>query len=255
MPTIGFPLLLIPFAIYNIIVFLMRGVAFSAPVITLRLISGADWTISIGDMLVTLGIVLMLFEFARSSRPGAKYVMDHLLSLLVFAGSTAEFLWLTPFATSPFFLLVALAGLDFFSGSMWAVRYRKWVRDDARAAAEAVQAQAAQAAPVDSPPLERTPPAFEASAKHEDAKPKHLEIVTPEIDKPSEAPVVKAEAPKAEVDNIPDPEPSLPQAPSRTIAEWNVFDIVRGTDEQPSVAKQAEAGKDDTRPVIVPSKD
>ena len=38
---IGFPLLLIPFAIYNIFVFLMPGVAFTTPIMDLPLISGA----------------------------------------------------------------------------------------------------------------------------------------------------------------------------------------------------------------------
>jgi hypothetical protein len=258
MPTIGFPLLLIPFAIYNIIVFLMHGVVFSAPVITLRLISGADWTISIGDILVALGIVLMLFEFARSSRPGAKYIMDHLLSLLVFASSAAEFVWLAPFGTSAFFLLVVLAGLDFFSGLTWAIRYRKWVREDRKlAAAQAAQAtQASPAASPASPPIERTPPAFGTAPKHEKVAPEHLEMVTPEIDAPPEAPIVKKAEPKpVVVDNIPDPEPPMPQSSSRAIAEWNVAEIVRGTEEQPSDSKKADSAESRTPPSIVPSKD
>ena len=37
-----FPLLLIPLAICNIIVFLMPGLSFSAPLITLTLMSGAS---------------------------------------------------------------------------------------------------------------------------------------------------------------------------------------------------------------------
>ena len=36
---VGFPLLLIPLAIYNIIVFLMTGVAFDEPIVKLALIS------------------------------------------------------------------------------------------------------------------------------------------------------------------------------------------------------------------------
>jgi len=253
MPTIGFPLLLIPFAIYNIVVFLMRGVAFSTPVLTLRLISGADWSVSIGDILVAFGIVLMLFEFNRSSRPGAKYVMDHLLSFAVFAGALAEFLWLEPFGTSVFFLLVVLAGLDFFSGLMWAIRYRKWVREDRKYAAE--QAALAAQAATSAVPVERTPPAFEPAPKQDNAAPAHLEVITPEIDAPPEAPVVKVDPPKPVVDIIPDPEPVIPQASSRTIAEWNVADIVRGTDEARLDAKKADGKESSGAPVIVPSKD
>ena len=40
---LGFPLLLIPFAIYNIIAFLMPGVAWSSVVSTVHMMSGVDW--------------------------------------------------------------------------------------------------------------------------------------------------------------------------------------------------------------------
>lgn len=252
MPTIGFPLLLIPFAIYNIVAFLMHGVGFSAPVITLRLISGAEWAISFGDMLVALGIVLMLFEFNRSSRPGSKYVMDHLLSLVVFAGGVAEFLWLPAFATSTFFLLVVLSGLDFLSALMWAFRYRKWVRADRRYAAEqAAQATTTVVAPAQS--AEKTPPAFEAAPKQEEMAPARLEVVTPEIDMPPEKPDVKTEPAKPVIDTIPDPEPAMPHKPAQSIAEWNVADIVRGVGDQPPADKPADGAA--ARPAIVPSRD
>ena len=39
MSMVGFPLLLIPLAIYNIIVFLMPGVSLSEPVVKLTLMS------------------------------------------------------------------------------------------------------------------------------------------------------------------------------------------------------------------------
>ena len=40
---VGFPLLLIPLAIYNIIVFLMPDVSFTDPLVKLTLMSGAEW--------------------------------------------------------------------------------------------------------------------------------------------------------------------------------------------------------------------
>ena len=41
-PMVGFPLLLIPLAIYNIIVFLMPGVSFTDPLVKLTLMSGQN---------------------------------------------------------------------------------------------------------------------------------------------------------------------------------------------------------------------
>ena len=86
MSMVGFPLLLIPLAIYNIIVFLMPGVSFAEPLVTLTLMSGAEWPVTLSDILLALGILLLLLEVIKGARPGAKYLTDHLLSLIVFGG-------------------------------------------------------------------------------------------------------------------------------------------------------------------------
>jgi hypothetical protein len=122
---VGFPLLLIPLAIYNIIVFLMPGVSLEQPVVKLMLISGAEWPITLGDMLLALGILMLLFEVIKGARPGAKFLTDHFLSLIVFGGAAAEFLLLPRFASSTYFLLVLLALADFLSGI--ALRARRGV--------------------------------------------------------------------------------------------------------------------------------
>jgi hypothetical protein len=113
---VGFPLLLIPLAIYNIIVFLMPGVSFTDPLVKLTLMSGAEWTVTLSDMLLTLGILLLLAEVIKGARPGAKYLTDHLLSLLVFGAAAAEFVLWPKFGTSTYFLLALLALVDFLSG-------------------------------------------------------------------------------------------------------------------------------------------
>src|SRR5229473_1101391 len=105
MSMVGFPLLLIPLAIYNIIVFLMPGVSFAEPLVRLTLMSGAEWPLNLSDMLVALGIFLLLLEVIKGARPGAKYLTDHLLSLIVFGGAGAEFVLLPQFGTSTYFLL------------------------------------------------------------------------------------------------------------------------------------------------------
>jgi hypothetical protein len=116
MSMVGFPLLLIPLAIYNIIVFLMPGVSLAEPLVTLPLTSGAQWPVTLSDVLVALGIVMLLFEVIKGARPGAKFLTDHLLSLIVLGGAVAEFLLWPRFATSAFFLLALLALTDFLTG-------------------------------------------------------------------------------------------------------------------------------------------
>ncbi len=124
MSMIGFPLLLIPLAVCNIIVFLMPGVGLATPLFTLTLMSGVAWQVALSDVLIALGILLLLFEVIKGARPGSKYFMDHLLSLVVFAGAAAEFVMLPQFGTSTYFLLTMLALVDFLSGIALRARRR-----------------------------------------------------------------------------------------------------------------------------------
>ena len=134
MSMFGFPLLLIPLAVVNIIAFLMPGVSLSAPMYTVPLTSGVSWTITFSDALLAFGMLLLFFEAAKTVRPNGKYLTDHLLSFLVFGGATAEFVMLPQFGNSTFFLLTVLAFVDFVSGITLHVRLRRLVGVRTRAA-------------------------------------------------------------------------------------------------------------------------
>ncbi|WP_022722796.1 hypothetical protein [Rhodopseudomonas sp. B29] len=116
MSIVGFPLLLIPLAICNIIVFLMPGLGFDVALTSLALPSGRLWSIALGDAVVALAALLLLLEVIKAGRPGGKYVTDQLLSLLVFAGTVAEFVMLPQFGNATMFLLSILALVDFLAG-------------------------------------------------------------------------------------------------------------------------------------------
>ena len=113
---VGFPLLLIPLAIYNIVALLMPGVPLTDPLVKLTLVSGVEWQVTLSDVLLSLGVLLLLLEIMKGARPGSKYLTDHLLSLIVFAGAAAEFVMLPKFGTSTFFLLTLMAMVDFLGG-------------------------------------------------------------------------------------------------------------------------------------------
>ena len=122
MSMVGFPLLLIPLAIYNIIVFLMPGVSLTETLVNVPLTSGASWALTMSDVLVALGILMLLLEVIKGARPGAKFLTDHLLSLIVFGAALAEFLLWPRFANSTFFLLTLLAFTDFVTSVSLRVR-------------------------------------------------------------------------------------------------------------------------------------
>jgi hypothetical protein len=119
---IGFPLLLIPFAIYNIVVFLMPGVSFTEPLTTVPMLSGGEWKISLGDVLVMLGIPLLFVEIIKATRLGMRAIVDHMLSLLLLLAMLGEFVMVARVATSTFFILVLLSFIDVISGFSVTIR-------------------------------------------------------------------------------------------------------------------------------------
>ncbi|MCK9907642.1 hypothetical protein MXD81_00765 [Microbacteriaceae bacterium K1510] len=124
---LGFPLLLVPFAIYNIIAFLMPGVSWTAMVTSVHMMSDADWTMSAGDMLIVLAILLLFGELMKSTRIGIRSVVDHGLSLVLFLAALVEFILVRQAGTSTFFLLLVIMFVDVLGG--FAVTLRSAQRD------------------------------------------------------------------------------------------------------------------------------
>ena len=214
---VGFPLLLIPLAIYNIIVFLMPGVSFTDPLVKLPLVSGAELPVTLSDVLLTLGILLLLAEVIKGARPGAKYLTDHLLSLIVFGAAAAEFVLWPKFGTSTYFLLTALALVDFVSGLALRTRRRPVVV----AAAPAPPPKAAEPLPeaaekAEAPPEpQRDPVPVAAPAPAALSAPPAAAVAESVLkDRPEPEPVQPAVAPEAVAPEAPLPEVHSPHVPS-----------------------------------------
>jgi hypothetical protein len=124
---IGFPLLLIPFAIYNIVVFLMPGVTWGSTLTTVHMISKAEWTMTASDLFIAFAILLLFGEIMKATRIGVRTVVDHGLSLILFLGMLVEFLLVPEASTSTFFLLLTLSFIDVLGG--FAVTLRTAQRD------------------------------------------------------------------------------------------------------------------------------
>ncbi|MGF6428401.1 MULTISPECIES: hypothetical protein [Bradyrhizobium] len=155
---VGFPLLLVPLAVYNIIAFLMPGVSFTDPLIRLTLLSGEQWQITLSDMLLAAAVLLLLLEVIKGARPGAKYLTDHLLSLIVFGAAAAEFVLWPKFGNSTYGLLTLLALVDFISGIALRTRRRAVVAPAAPSVSRP-QPEAPQPAPPAEAPTPRSEPA------------------------------------------------------------------------------------------------
>ncbi len=124
---VNFPLFLISFAIYNMIVFLTPGVSWSDTLATVPMQSGATWTITLGDALIALSLVFLFVEVLKATRTSSRSLFDHLLSTVVFVGALVEFLLVPEAATSVFAILLTMALIDVLGG--WSVSLRAARRD------------------------------------------------------------------------------------------------------------------------------
>jgi hypothetical protein len=115
MYLIAFPLLLIPFALFNMIVFLL-DLPLTDTVATVPLMSRRMLPLTSGELLVAAGILLLYLEVLKAARLGGKGVMDHLLSLLLFAAMAAELALVARAATPALLLLAVLGFVDMIIG-------------------------------------------------------------------------------------------------------------------------------------------
>jgi hypothetical protein len=116
MYLIGFPLLVIPFAIYNMIAFLTPGMSWTDKVATIHLISGQDWTVTPEEILLAFSILLLGIEVIKAARMGLRGIMDHILSMVLFVVMLVEFLLVARAGTSTFFLLMTMSFVDVLAG-------------------------------------------------------------------------------------------------------------------------------------------
>lgn len=123
---LGFPLLLIPLAILNIMTFLIP-VDWAGTVASVHMMSGGVWTISYADILLAVGLICLFFEIFKATRHGTRAIVDHLLSTLLFIAALVEFLLVDRVATSVFALLMLMCLVDVVAG--YAVSIRAAQRD------------------------------------------------------------------------------------------------------------------------------
>jgi hypothetical protein len=119
---LGFPLLLIPFAIYNIIAFLTPGVGWTSPLTTVHMMSGRDWVLNLEDIIVALAIILLAVEITKATRIGLRTIIDHVVAMALFIAMLIEFLLVQQAGTSTFFLLTMISLVDVLVGFTVTVR-------------------------------------------------------------------------------------------------------------------------------------
>ena len=117
------PLLIFPFALYNIIVFFMPGFSWNNEVWRVYMISGGEWAITPGDAIVAGSIVILLIDMLRSARhSGRRTILDHVLSMVLFVVMLIEFMAIKAVVSSTFFLLLVISFVDVAGGFAVSIR-------------------------------------------------------------------------------------------------------------------------------------
>jgi hypothetical protein len=122
---IALPLLVIPVAIYAIII--LTGVvgtggvagaeqALRDPIFTIPMVSGSGWNIGSGDLILFLALILLFFELLKSTSSQKVAIVNHALSMILFVACLVAFLLIKGFATSTFFLILTMVMLDVLAG-------------------------------------------------------------------------------------------------------------------------------------------
>lgn len=120
------PLMIVPFIAYNLVALGLVDASSADPwvnvVMTLPMVSGAEWSMKMGDLMIVLGLFLLFFEILKATRVGADTIIDHLLSTFVFIAFLIEFLLVRGAANSVFFILMAITFVDVIAGFSVSIR-------------------------------------------------------------------------------------------------------------------------------------
>lgn len=114
------PLMLIPFILYNLDMFGMFGDggigSLKNDVFSLQMMSGATWTMSLGDLFIVISLIILFLEIFKATRRSSVALLDHLFSMALFVVFLVEFLLVAGAATQVFFILMAISFIDVIAG-------------------------------------------------------------------------------------------------------------------------------------------
>ena len=118
----AFPMILLVLIGYNAVVFTSGVGQLGHVVLSINMTSGALWSLTVSDVLITAALFLLFIEVLKATRTGAGTILDHLLSTLVFIACLVEFIIVREAATSTFFLIMVIAFIDVVAGYSVSIR-------------------------------------------------------------------------------------------------------------------------------------
>lgn len=133
---LSIPWLVLSIVIYNIIAFsssapdpivladgeTIARTVFDYKIFSVDVISGANWSLTIGDVVIVLTLILLFIELIKATRTGGTSIVDHALSMVLFMICIIEFLVVQEAATSVFFVITFVTLIDVVAGFSITIR-------------------------------------------------------------------------------------------------------------------------------------
>lgn len=111
------PLSVLPLIAYNLIGYGLSGAdPWATELLVVPMLSGARWSLNLGDLLVVFAIAMLYFEVVRAATPSRGAFVNRTLSVIVLVLYVAEFVAADVAADSVFFILTAIALFDVVAG-------------------------------------------------------------------------------------------------------------------------------------------
>lgn len=125
---LSIPWLIVAVILYNLLAFTMGGTPdggttiFDTQLFTIGMISGARWSLTLGDLVIVITLMILFVELIKATRTGESSIIDHALSMILFIVCVVEFLTVGKAATSTFFLITVITLIDVVAGFTITIR-------------------------------------------------------------------------------------------------------------------------------------
>lgn len=111
------PLTIVPLVLFNVLGYALGGAPWNNVLFTVPLMSGLTWSITISDLMVLLGLLMLFFETLRSAQVSTTAsIANHIISTILLIVYIVEFILVPIAGDSLFFLLTAIALFDVIAG-------------------------------------------------------------------------------------------------------------------------------------------
>lgn len=134
--VLSIPWIIVAIILYNVIAFTVSApdpivladgtelprTAFDRQLFDVSMISGAEWTLTLGSLVTIITLVLLFIELIKATRTGGSSIVDHALSTILFVFCLVEFLLVPEAATSVFFFIMVVTLIDVIAGFSITIR-------------------------------------------------------------------------------------------------------------------------------------